>query len=120
MDLLGGSRRGGALLRLTYMSQPTSLAQHPTPAQARAHLWAQAQRLNRPSGLTGALLIYPDWFLQTLEGTPEAVYAALARINRDLRHQNLRIFEAASTASRQFEAWAMHVGSAEEISPLAL
>jgi hypothetical protein len=48
------------------------------------------------------------------------VYATLARINLDPRHQNLRIFEAASTASRLFEVWAMHVGSAEEVSPLAL
>jgi hypothetical protein len=64
--------------------------------------------------------MHPDWFLQTLEGTPEAVYGTLARINLDPRHQNLRIFEAASTASRLFEAWAMHVGSAEEVSPLAL
>lgn len=120
MDRLDGHRRGGPLLRLTYMSQSTSLAQHPTPAQARAHLWAQAQRLNRPSGLTGALLIHSDWFLQTLEGTPEAVYTTLARINLDPRHQNLRIFEAASTASRLFEPWAMHVAPAEEVSPLAL
>jgi hypothetical protein len=64
--------------------------------------------------------MHPDWFLQTLEGKPAAVYATLARINLDPRHQNLRIFEAASTASRLFEAWAMHVGSAEEVSPLAL
>jgi hypothetical protein len=99
------------------MSRPTSLGEHPTPWEAMVRLRHQAQRLNRLYGITGALLVSPHWFLQTLEGEPTSVYATLARINLDLRHQDLRIFEASPAPHRLFAVSTMHVRPADEVNP---
>ncbi len=110
----------GGLIRLTYMSKATSLAAHPDPWTATSRLRAQSERLNRLYGLTGALLAGRDWFIQTLEGEPVAIYATFARINLDLRHQDIRLFEVAPVHGRLFEDWAMHVGSMDAVSPASL
>lgn len=110
----------GNLVRLTYMSKATSLAAHPDPWTATSRLRSQSERLNRLYGVTGALLAGRDWFIQTLEGEPVAVYATFARINVDLRHQDVRLFEVAQVQGRLFESWAMHVGSMDAVSPASL
>jgi CheY-like chemotaxis protein len=107
----------GALTRLTYMSRATSLMQHPTPALACEELGEQARRLNRIHGITGALLASPDWFVQTLEGEQNVVLATLARINRDPRNIDLRVFEIEGGSERLFGDWSMHVGAFEALSP---
>jgi len=108
------------VVRLTYMSRTTSLAEHPNRAAGMAQIRRQSQQLNRLYGLTGALLVGHDWFIQTLEGEPCAVFATFARINLDLRHQGIRLFEVASARGRLFPDWAMHVGRMEEVGPALL
>ncbi len=110
----------GAVLRLTYMSKATSLAAHPNRTTAMAQLGCQSRRCNQLYGLTGALLAGQDWFIQTLEGDPVAVYATFARVNLDLRHQDVRVFEIASTDARMFPDWTMHVGAMEKVSSALL
>jgi predicted sulfurtransferase len=61
---------------------------------------------NTRRGITGALLIYDDWFCQTLEGEEESVRALLARIERDPRHEKIEVLYARA-ASRVFSRWAM-------------
>jgi hypothetical protein len=72
-------RSSRPMVRLTYMSQATSLAEHPNFPTAVGDLCVQAQRLNRLYGLTGALIVSRRWFIQTLEGDREAVFATLER-----------------------------------------
>jgi hypothetical protein len=105
------------MVRLTYMSQATSLAEHPNFPTAVGDLCVQAQRLNRQYGLTGALIVSRKRFIQTLEGDPEAVFATLARINLDLRHFDLRIFEISEQLWRHFGKWVMHVAMMERVNP---
>ncbi|KAA2234681.1 BLUF domain-containing protein [Salinarimonas soli] len=108
---------GVPLMRLTYMSRPTASGREPSAVQAMTRLAQQCQALNRLSGLTGALLVGEEWFIQVLEGESTAVLGALDRINRDARHEDLRIFELTPASGRMFGGWAMHVGRVEAVEP---
>jgi len=105
------------LTRLTYMSRPTSLARQPSRSEATLHLGEQARRLNREHDLTGALLVGSEYFIQVLEGEREPLIATLARIKRDPRHEDLRIFEITAIKDRMFSNWAMHLGAVDQIDP---
>jgi CheY-like chemotaxis protein len=106
-----------SLTRLTYMSRPTELAWQPSPEEALERLAEQCRRNNQASGLTGALLAGREWFIQVLEGESAALMAALERINRDPRHEDMRIFELTAAPSRLFGRWAMHMGSPAQVQP---
>lgn len=47
-----------------------------------------AHPLNQLAGISGALIFLDGWFVQLLEGAPEALAATRARIARDPRHQD--------------------------------
>jgi hypothetical protein len=66
-----------------------------------------ARSHNTGKGITGALLIYGDWFAQTLEGDESAVQDLFAKIERDSRHENVEILEALTVTDRVFARWAM-------------
>jgi len=102
---------GGLVYRVTYMSRPTTLMEHPSAPEAIALLQWQSRKLNRLYGITGALLVGRHWFVQTLEGEPVALFATLARINLDRRHMDLRLFEVTEAPTRLFGDWTMHVGT---------
>jgi hypothetical protein len=69
--------------------------------QARAH--------NVSQGITGALMLYNNWFAQVLEGPQAAVEALYARIKADPRHNAVRVSEAGPVAHPVFGKWAMAV-----------
>jgi DNA-binding response OmpR family regulator len=108
---------GQRLARLTYMSRPTSLAREPSPSEARLALGEQASRLNREHGLTGALIVGPEYFIQVLEGDQAHLIAALGRLTRDPRHEDMRIFELTMSKERMFPDWAMHLGTVDQVEP---
>jgi DNA-binding response OmpR family regulator len=108
---------GHRLMRLTYMSRPTSLAREPSPSDATFSLSEQASRLNREHGLTGALIVGSEYFIQVLEGDQAPLVAALGRITRDPRHEDMRIFELAMAKDRMFPDWAMHLGTVDQVDP---
>ncbi|HYF56370.1 MAG TPA: BLUF domain-containing protein [Salinarimonas sp.] len=93
---------GGPVYRVTYMSRPTTLMEHPSTPEAIALLQWQSRKLNRLYGLTGALLVGRHWFVQALEGEPVPLFATLARINVDARHMDLRLFEVTKAPARLF------------------
>lgn len=105
------------LTRLTYMSRPTALAREPSHGEGYLALVHQCRTRNQAEGLTGALLAGPDWFIQVLEGESAALMAALDRINRDPRHEDLRIFELTAAPARLFGEWSMHLGRLEDVEP---
>jgi Sensors of blue-light using FAD len=76
---------------------------------ALAVILKQARTNNADLGITGALMLYDDWFAQVLEGPQAAVEGLYARIKADARHDGVRLNEAGPVAKRLFGKWAMAV-----------
>ena len=108
--------QNGPVVRVTYMSRPSTL-QQASLCEDVAHIQWQSRKLNRLYGITGALLVSRHWFIQTIEGEAVAVFATLARINLDVRHEDIRIFEMTVSPTRLFATWAMHVGTMGHVDP---
>lgn len=68
-----------------------------------------ARAKNAALGVTGALMLYDDWFAQVLEGPKDVVESLFARIRTDPRHEAVRLDHADGVAKRLFEKWAMAV-----------
>ena len=51
-------------------------------------LFSAARSNNKKQQITGALLIYGDWFAQVLEGAEAPVRALFATIEQDPRHEH--------------------------------
>jgi hypothetical protein len=66
-----------------------------------------ARAKNISLGITGALLLYEDWFAQTLEGSEKDVRALYARIEKDPRHSSVQLCEEGDSKPRAFSRWAM-------------
>ena len=76
---------------------------------ALADILKQARAGNADKGITGALMLYDDWFAQVLEGPQAAVEALYAKIKADTRHDGVRLNEAGVVPKRLFGKWAMAV-----------
>ena len=66
-----------------------------------------ARAKNSALGVTGALLLYDDWFAQTLEGAEDAVRGLYKKIAADPRHSSVQLSEEGIVPSRVFSRWAM-------------
>ena len=71
------------------------------------HILRGARARNAELGITGALLIYDDWFAQTLEGEEQAVRGLFAKIAADARHDTVELREQGMAPARVFSRWAM-------------
>ena len=70
-----------------------------------------ARAKNAKLDITGALMLYDDWFAQVLEGPEPAVKALYEQIKTDKRHNGVQLIDEGMAATRTFERWAMaHVG----------
>lgn len=85
--------------------------------QACLALSAQCARDNKRNGLSGALIVDPNWFVQTIEGDKSRLMPVFQRILKDSRHSDVRIFELVTAQTRIFPGWAMHVGEMSPIDP---
>jgi hypothetical protein len=74
-----------------------------------AEILKQARSANAEKGITGALMLYDDWFAQVLEGPQDVIEALYARIKIDARHDGVRLYEAGMVPKRLFGKWAMAV-----------
>jgi hypothetical protein len=79
-----------------------------------------AREKNHGAGLTGMLLYVGGHFIQTLEGSEDAVDATFARIGQDPRHRDVFMTLRESTEARTFPDWSMgfETLSAEEATLL--
>jgi hypothetical protein len=68
-----------------------------------------ARTNNAALGVTGALMLYDDWFAQVLEGPQAVVEALYGKIKQDPRHDTIRLNEAGPAPKRLFGKWAMAV-----------
>ncbi|KAB7646230.1 BLUF domain-containing protein [Polymorphobacter fuscus] len=91
------------LTQLIYYSQPFGF----DDAMLNGIL-LQARRNNARDGLTGALIVRGDLYLQLLEGPEPALLATFARIRRDNRHLAVRQLSLAAVEARLFPEWTMH------------
>jgi Sensors of blue-light using FAD len=66
-----------------------------------------SRRNNPRDGITGALVVRRDIYLQLLEGPETAVEAAFARIAGDDRHLSVSRLASGAVAERLFPDWAM-------------
>jgi hypothetical protein len=98
----------GACYRLIYRSH-SLLPGHGKDDAALAEILKVARVKNAGLEITGALMLYDDWFAQVLEGPQAAVEALYARIKADPRHDAIRLSEAGPVPKRQFEKWAMAI-----------
>ncbi|NYJ04423.1 BLUF domain-containing protein [Petropleomorpha daqingensis] len=72
-----------------------------------AEILRGARSANARAGITGALLITDNWFVQALEGDESTVRALYERIRQDARHENVTLIESGSQDARVFSQWAM-------------
>lgn len=70
-------------------------------------LFSKARSNNKKQQITGALLIYGDWFAQVLEGAEDPVRAVFATIEADPRHENVAVIQSGVAGERLFSRWAM-------------
>ena len=91
-----------SLLQLTYASRPFGFDD-----AILAGILVDARRRNALDGVTGALIVRGDIYLQLLEGPPKAVEATFQRIRRDDRHTDVRAVHRIKDGQRLFGQWAM-------------
>jgi FAD-dependent sensor of blue light len=70
-------------------------------------LFSTARRNNKKAGLTGALLLTGDWFVQVLEGDEPTVRALFDTISKDPRHDSVTLLDSGDVGDRVFARWSM-------------
>jgi Sensors of blue-light using FAD len=70
-------------------------------------IFSVARSSNKKLGVTGALLITDDEFVQTLEGPELVVRELYTKIYKDKRHEHLEVLESGDVSGRVFGRWAM-------------
>lgn len=90
------------LTRLIYYSQPFGFDDAMLDG-----ILLQARRNNPRNGLTGALVVRADLYLQLLEGPEAGVVATFEKIRRDNRHLAVRLLVKQQVAARLFPDWTM-------------
>jgi hypothetical protein len=70
-------------------------------------IFSVARSSNKKLGVTGALLITDDEFVQALEGPEPVVRELYTKINKDKRHEHVELLESGDVSGRVFGRWAM-------------
>lgn len=96
---------GAPLFRIIYVSR--NLLPEPAAEAELERILHHARRRNAALGIAGALLFSDDCFAQALEGPGPAVEAVFEAIQRDPRHAEVVVLEAAPVAAPEFGAWSM-------------
>ena len=91
------------LIQLTYASRTSRTL---VPDDLKSILTA-SQRNNQRVGITGALCLSSNIFLQQLEGDRTAVNALYHRILQDPRHRDPAILDFSEISARKFTQWSM-------------
>ncbi|WP_296236266.1 BLUF domain-containing protein [Psychrobacter sp. UBA5136] len=91
------------LVRLTYIS-----AYNPNNANIEvARILEQSRRNNEHNGITGALVMNENYFLQVIEGSRPIINTLLQKLLKDERHFSLRIVECHEIEQRRWSQWSM-------------
>jgi Sensors of blue-light using FAD len=104
-DTTPGDTDAGPVFRLIYRSH--SLISDEERKTELGEIFTTARRKNKGVGITGALVISGDSFVQALEGGETAVRDLYATICEDPRHRDLTVIEELPEHPRTFGRWAM-------------
>ena len=95
----------GPVFRLVYHSRSRISA---TERKSQlGDIFSAARANNKRHGVTGALLITDDEFVQTLEGPEPVVRELYTTIFKDKRHEHVEVLESGDVPERVFGRWAM-------------
>jgi hypothetical protein len=102
---MGTAADGDVVFRLMYRSRNLI----PTPARKAelGHVFSKARSHNKGVGVTGALLVAGDWFVQVLEGEEVVVRSLYDVIASDARHAGVELVETVPGVERAFGRWSM-------------
>jgi len=95
----------GAVFRLIYRSHSRIGAAE--RKQQLGGIFTVARSSNKKLGVTGALLITDDEFVQALEGAEPVVRDLYAKIGKDRRHEHVELLASGDVPGRVFGKWAM-------------
>ena len=95
------------LYRLVYTSKNLLQGSKEEIGEAVEGILATSQRNNTRVGVTGALMFNDGAFAQVLEGPQRAVEATFERIQRDPRHGDVTVLQAAVIDAPSFPNWSM-------------
>lgn len=95
----------GPVFRLIYNSH-SRIAPEQSISELGA-IFTSARRNNKRLGITGALVVTDDAFVQALEGDESAVRSLYDGISRDARHDRVTVLEEGLVDGRTFGRWAM-------------
>ena len=91
------------LTRLIYASKHDD-----TDAETLDRILQSSRANNVRDGITGALVINRQNFLQVLEGDRSAIGQCFMRIMQDTRHHDIQVIGTADVEHRLFLEWSMH------------
>ena len=97
---------------MTYQIVYSSDAATPMQTGDLEELLDHARRSNAANGITGALVYAEGMFLQILEGDEVRVRDLMARIRRDVRHDNVIVLREGEVPAAIFGSWKMAYVSA--------
>ena len=103
---------GEQVFRLVYRSR-TAMGGENRPAELE-EIFEVSRRKNHDLGLSGALLVWQDTFVQVLEGDEARVRDLYATIASDQRHERVETLDEGVVSARAFGQWAMAHVSDEE------
>jgi Sensors of blue-light using FAD len=93
------------IFRLVYRSQLTISPEDRKVEIASILDASRAKNVDRD--ITGALLVWQDYVVQTLEGEEGAVRGLYEKIAKDPRHEAVTLLEAQTVEKRSFARWSM-------------
>ncbi|PVZ14665.1 BLUF domain-containing protein [Actinomycetospora cinnamomea] len=94
-----------ATFRLIYRSH-MRIPEHERKAEL-GEIFSTARSNNKRLGVSGALLVWHDQFVQTLEGDENIVRDLYATIHDDPRHERVTVLEEEMVPARVFGRWSM-------------
>lgn len=95
----------GPIFRLVYRSQLTVSPEDRKVEMASILDSSRAKNVHHD--ITGALLVWQDYVVQTLEGEESAVRSLYEKIALDPRHEAVTLLEAQPVEKRTFARWSM-------------
>jgi hypothetical protein len=112
------STGGGPVFRLIYRSRLRVSAEDVKVEVA--DILSAARRKNPEHGITGALVLWDENVVQTLEGEESVVRGLYDTIHADPRHEQVELVETSSGVERAFGRWSMARVSDEEEADVPL
>lgn len=107
------------LYRILYSSQSAITGCESSVKTEVDSILARSAARNAAAGITGALLMTADHFIQVLEGPLGALELTFERICCDLRHVNVSLIELTPIDARVFPEWSMtSVDAGDEVRKL--